>query len=216
MSVVETGRKDRIVGLYSQAHELGIGGNYAQALELYDRIIADAPELVVKTPQINYERALCLKALGRIDQAEKAIHSCLSVRGDEPEFLRFLSEIKSMRERASKPKPRLEVKPAGSGRESAEQVWKLWRDAETLLPLVEQADMERALRAISLIEEQIVGRWCGDLGDKLLQYLSIVQVARATGSKTVDSIEIGTLFGGSACIAGMTGCEVFCIDPLDG
>lgn len=29
-------------------------------------------------------------------------------------------------------------------------------------------------------------------------------------------IEIGTLFGGSACIAGLAGCEVFCIDPLDG
>ena len=29
-------------------------------------------------------------------------------------------------------------------------------------------------------------------------------------------VEIGTLFGGSACIAGMAGCEVFCIDPLDG
>jgi len=219
---VETQGKDRIVGLYSQAHELGIGGNYAQALELYDRIIADAPELVVKTPQINYERALCLKALGRIDQAEKAIHSCLSVRGDEPEFLRFLSEIKSMRERASKPKPRLEVKPAGSGRESAEQVWKLCRDAETLLPLVKQADMERALRAICLIEGHMIGRWCGDLGDKLLQYLSVVQVARATGSKTIDSVEIGTLFGGSCLIKllamrdlGVQG-KVVCIDPMSG
>ena len=29
-------------------------------------------------------------------------------------------------------------------------------------------------------------------------------------------VEIGTLFGGSACVAGMAGCEVFCIDPLDG
>ena len=29
-------------------------------------------------------------------------------------------------------------------------------------------------------------------------------------------VEIGTLFGGSACIAGLSGCEVFCIDPLDG
>jgi len=29
-------------------------------------------------------------------------------------------------------------------------------------------------------------------------------------------VEIGTLFGGSACIAGLAGCEVFCIDPLDG
>jgi hypothetical protein len=29
-------------------------------------------------------------------------------------------------------------------------------------------------------------------------------------------VEIGTLFGGSAVIAGLAGCEVFCIDPLDG
>ena len=29
-------------------------------------------------------------------------------------------------------------------------------------------------------------------------------------------VEIGTLFGASACIAGLAGCEVFCIDPLDG
>jgi hypothetical protein len=29
-------------------------------------------------------------------------------------------------------------------------------------------------------------------------------------------VEIGTLFGGSAIVAGMAGCEVFCIDPLDG
>ena len=29
-------------------------------------------------------------------------------------------------------------------------------------------------------------------------------------------VEIGTLFGGSACVAGLAGCEVFCIDPLDG
>lgn len=29
-------------------------------------------------------------------------------------------------------------------------------------------------------------------------------------------VEIGTLFGGSACIAGLAGCEVFCIDPLNG
>jgi len=29
-------------------------------------------------------------------------------------------------------------------------------------------------------------------------------------------VEIGTLFGASAIIAGEAGCEVFCIDPLDG
>jgi hypothetical protein len=29
-------------------------------------------------------------------------------------------------------------------------------------------------------------------------------------------VEIGTLFGGSAIVAGISGCEVYCIDPLDG
>ena len=29
-------------------------------------------------------------------------------------------------------------------------------------------------------------------------------------------VEIGTLFGASACIAGLAGCDVYCIDPLDG
>jgi predicted O-methyltransferase YrrM len=102
VSVVETGRKDRIVGVYSQAHERAIGGNYAQALELYDRIIADAPELVVKTPQINYERALCLKALGRIGEAEEAICLCLGIKPNDPEFLTFLREVQSGKQEESK------------------------------------------------------------------------------------------------------------------
>ena len=29
-------------------------------------------------------------------------------------------------------------------------------------------------------------------------------------------VEIGTLFGASACIAGLAGCDVYCIDPMDG
>ena len=29
-------------------------------------------------------------------------------------------------------------------------------------------------------------------------------------------VEIGTLFGASACVAGLAGCDVYCIDPLDG
>jgi predicted O-methyltransferase YrrM len=74
LSGVQTEAKDRIVGLYSQAHGLAMGGRYAEALELYDRIIADAPGLVLKAPRINYERALCLKALGRLEQAEDKGH----------------------------------------------------------------------------------------------------------------------------------------------
>ncbi|MHC4911736.1 MAG: FkbM family methyltransferase, partial [Planctomycetota bacterium] len=218
---METGRKDRIVGLYSQAHNLAIGGNYAQALELYDRIVADVPGLISKTPQINYERALCLKALGRVHDAEQVIQSCLSVRPDDPELLRFLSEIR-FGEESSDASRESKAKPAPANVEKAEEADRLYVEVRRLLPLVEKADVERALRAISLIEADIVGRWCGELGDKLLQYLSIVQVTRATGSKAIDSIEIGTLFGGS-CLArlfamrdlGVQG-KVVCIDPMTG
>jgi hypothetical protein len=69
-----TGRKERIVGMFSQAHSLAINGDYKAALELYDGIIAEVPGLVAKTPQINYERALCLKALGRIEQVSDKGH----------------------------------------------------------------------------------------------------------------------------------------------
>jgi len=221
VSAVETQRRDRIVGLYSQAHNLAIGGDYAQALELYDRIIADVPGLMLETPQINYERALCLKALRRIEEAEQAIRSCLNVRSDDQEFLRFLSEIQSSNETIDASRES-KVKPAPASVEKAEEADQLYVEVRTLLPLVEQADVERALRAISLIEEQIVGRACGRVRNKLLNYLSIVQFARATGSKTVDSIEIGTLFGGS-CLAklfamrdlGVEG-KVVCIDPMSG
>jgi predicted O-methyltransferase YrrM len=95
---METGRKNRIVGLYSQAHKLAIRGDYAQALELYDRIVIEVPELVSKTHRINYERALCLKALGRIGEAEEAIRSCLDINPNNPELLRLLREVRSGRQ----------------------------------------------------------------------------------------------------------------------
>jgi FkbM family methyltransferase len=100
-STIETGRKNRIVGLYSQAHNLAIGGDYAQALELYDRIVADVPGLVLKTPQINYERALCLKAIGRIEEAEQAIRSCLSMRPDDSRAQNLLVDIQTEQYRNS-------------------------------------------------------------------------------------------------------------------
>ncbi|MHC4418402.1 MAG: FkbM family methyltransferase, partial [Planctomycetota bacterium] len=213
---------DRIVGLYSQAHELGIGGNYAQALELYDRIIADAPELVVKTPQINYERALCLKALGQIDQAEQAVCTCLVAKPGHPDSLRLLSEIRSIKEGCAEAKPQLGPEPGAAIVEGAEQAHRLWAEVRTFLPLVEEADVRRALRAISEIEEKIEGRCCGDLRDKLAQYLSIVQFARTSRVETFDSIEIGTLFGGS-CLARLfamrdlgVGGKIVCIDPMSG
>jgi predicted O-methyltransferase YrrM len=101
LGAIETGRKDRIVGLYSQAHNLAIGGDYAQALELYDRIVTEVPELVSKTHRINYERALCLKAIGRIGEAEEAIRSCLDINPNDPEVLRFLREVQSDKQKGT-------------------------------------------------------------------------------------------------------------------
>ncbi|UCC22857.1 MAG: methyltransferase domain-containing protein [Planctomycetota bacterium] len=123
---IETGRKDRIVGLYSQAHNLAIGGDYAQALEFYDKIIADVPRLIFETPRINYERALCLKALGRIEQAEQAIRSCLSVRPDDPESLRLLSNIQSIKGRHGETRPRAEVQAVKIGTEKVEEMRREW------------------------------------------------------------------------------------------
>ncbi|MGB2865501.1 MAG: glycosyltransferase [Sedimentisphaerales bacterium] len=219
---IETGRKDRIVGLFSQAHSLAISGDYKGALRLYDRIIVDVPGLAVKTPQINYERALCLKALGRIGQAEQAVCACLAAKPDHPDSLRLLSEIRSIKKIGNDAKRRLETQPGVTIIDHAEQAHQLLAEVKTFLPLVEEADVRQALKAISLIEKRIIGRYCGDIGDKVLQYLSIVQFVRATSSKTVDSIEIGTLFGGS-CLTKLFAMrdlvvsgKIVCIDPMTG
>jgi glycosyltransferase involved in cell wall biosynthesis len=218
----EINRKDRIIGLFSQAHSLAIDGNYVQALELYDKINANVPGLAVKTPQINYERALCLKALGRIHEAEQAIRSSLSVRADDPEYLRFLSEILFAKRSDISPGYESKGQSQSTNIKQANQVNRLYTEVKTFLPLVEERDVRLALKAISLIEKQIKGRLCGKLGDKVLQYLSIVQFVRATSSKIVDSIEIGTLFGGS-CLTKLfamrdlgVGGKVICIDPMSG
>lgn len=91
-----------------------------------------------------------------------------------------------------------------------------------VFPHVERFDLRRALNAIAAVEQNMVGRHCGDLGDKLSQYLSIVEFVRATGVNTIDSLEIGTLFGGSALtkLSAMRDLNVkgrvVCIDPLKG
>ena len=60
------------------------------------------------------------------------------------------------------------------------------------------------------------------LGDKLAQYCSIVQYIRANQVLAADSIEIGTLFGGS-CLAKLIAMrdldvqgKIICIDPMTG
>jgi glycosyltransferase involved in cell wall biosynthesis len=221
-SAAQIKRKDRIVGLYSQAHNLAIGSNYEEALKLFNKIIADAPGLVLKIPQINYEKALCLKALGQIGQSKQAVYACLAAKPDHPNSLRLLSEIQSIEKTGHSVKHRLETQPGVTIIDFAEQAHQLWAEVKTFLPLVEESDVKQALKAISLIEKGIIGRYCGELGDKVLQYLSIVQFVRATSSKTIDSIEIGTLFGGS-CLAklfamqdiGVSG-KIICIDPMSG
>jgi len=122
---IEIGRKNRIVGLFSQAHSLAISGDYKTALELYDRIIAYVPDLAAKT-HINYERALCLKALGRIHDAEKAIRSCLSVQPDDSEFLSLLSKIQSIKGSYSETRPREEVQPDEIRTEMVKEMRRNW------------------------------------------------------------------------------------------
>lgn len=97
-----------------------------------------------------------------------------------------------------------------------------WSAARRAFPLITIEDFARAVAAGQLIEERIVGRHCGDLGDRLAQYLAIVQYVRATDSRIVNVLEIGTLFGGS-CLMNLSAMrdlgidgKVTCIDPLAG
>jgi len=98
----------------------------------------------------------------------------------------------------------------------------IWGVVKEILPSVEEVDIDRAIKAISAIKKGIKGRHCGAYGDKLLQYLTIAHYVRNTNSKTVNSIETGTLYGGS-CLAkliamrdlGVKG-KVVCIDPMSG
>ncbi len=76
----------------------------------------------------------------------------------------------------------------------------LWKIIQKLFPLVEYEDFNHALDCVKIIQDNIIGIHCGDLGDKLAQYLTIVQFFRESGLKNSDSIEIGTLFGGSLLI----------------
>ncbi|MEA3437149.1 MAG: CmcI family methyltransferase [Thermodesulfobacteriota bacterium] len=99
---------------------------------------------------------------------------------------------------------------------------KLWEILQKLFSMVEYSDFKRALECIALIDKQIIGRHCGDLGDKVAQYLAIIQFFRKSGVEGADSIEIGTLFGGSCLIKLMAmrdlnvGGKIICIDPMEG
>ena len=113
-------------GLFSQAHSLAISGDHKGALEFYDRIIADVPDLAARTPQINYERALCLKGLGRIGQAEQAVCACLAAKPDHPDSLRLLSEIRCIKKTGSDAKYRLETRPGVTIKDNSQQAINFW------------------------------------------------------------------------------------------
>ena len=106
---------------------------------------------------------------------------------------------------------------------SGRQAWsQLVKRVQNILPLCKPADIYQGLTAITLIEDGMLGRHSGDIGDKLLQYLTIVQYARTNGNSEVNSIEIGTLFGGSCLIKllalrdhNLSG-KIICIDPMEG
>lgn len=90
------------------------------------------------------------------------------------------------------------------------------------LPDVTPSDIAHAINAAATIERRIIGRHCGDACDKILQYLCVAQYARSTGRTTVNSLEIGTLFGGS-CLMKLSAMrdlqlsgKVVCIDPMSG
>lgn len=91
-----------------------------------------------------------------------------------------------------------------------------------MFPLVRRTDILIGIAVMDEIQRRIIGRHCGGVGDKLAQYCSIVQYVRANEVLAVDSIEIGTLFGGS-CLAkliamrdlGLQG-KIVCIDPMTG
>jgi cephalosporin hydroxylase len=92
----------------------------------------------------------------------------------------------------------------------------------SVFPQITRNDLLRGLGDINIIQRKIIGRYCGDLGDKIAQYFSIVQYARAQNVSEMDSIEIGTLFGGS-CLSQLSAMrnlnvkgKVVCIDPMAG
>jgi tetratricopeptide (TPR) repeat protein len=91
-----------------------------------------------------------------------------------------------------------------------------------VFPHILWCDVENAFQSIDRIEKSIIGRHCGDFGDKLCQYLSICELVRANCLSSINGIEIGVLFGGS-CLNKLSamrdlgvGGKIVCIDPLDG
>lgn len=104
----------------------------------------------------------------------------------------------------------------------APYIW--WWNIRKILPSIKVKDIYQALHTLSMLNLFIVGRLAGtgQTGNGLSQYLTIVQYARQTSMRNINTLEIGTLFGGS-CLTqlyarrnlGRSGIA-FCIDPMNG
>ena len=100
----------------------------------------------------------------------------------------------------------------------------LRQTVENALGPIDPADFDAACAFIARLDQQMLGRYCGSLGDKLSNTLpTLVAATRADDSPNVVHLEIGTLFGGSIVgklwalqRAGRTHQRVVAIDPLDG
>jgi len=97
-----------------------------------------------------------------------------------------------------------------------------WRVVQNVFPHATWNDFCRALDVSYHIQHRIKGRHCGNLGDKISQYLAVVEYARDCEPVRLDNLEIGTLFGGSCLMklfalndVGIPG-KVVCIDPMSG
>lgn len=66
------------VALFQQAQDRHEKGEFAAAIELYDKALAAAPEF----PEALYQRGNALQSLGRIDEAEKSFRKAVETRPD--------------------------------------------------------------------------------------------------------------------------------------
>lgn len=97
-----------------------------------------------------------------------------------------------------------------------------YRIIKRVLPHIRKDDVYQGIETLTIVKKGIIGRVCGDVGDSLSQYLCIVQYVRENRIKNFNSLEIGTLFGGS-CLMKLfamrnLGCSgsITCIDPMSG
>jgi tetratricopeptide (TPR) repeat protein len=98
----------------------------------------------------------------------------------------------------------------------------LWREMLRVFPKCTLQDFINALTSACWVEQEIIGRHCGGIANKVAQYLAIAQLIHSSECKFVKCVEIGTLFGGS-CLMKLFALrdlqaegKVICIDPMAG